>query len=467
MHAEPPERLGHHSKRARVIWHPGSTPAYSSLWITVQRFLMLNQPTREAFTQDFVVRNSGNTHLQPSAFLVGRDRCPIRLNRFARVLKEPLLTFRCCHISLFSPAVRPYLGDFALCPACLGEGFHSVLFCFAPWRECPVHHTQLWRRAFDKNIPDLCIFNELAHPYLRCGWDQYKLPYAVARTPKANPDRDQAFADIADWLMSIGTRFWISSSHISTKTDRLERFTERVSRLKTALNLAQTTPSWIATSSHFTARCAGLVIARFGTIKVAQKQIHMHGDPWQTDANNINLNHYYNTLLGDFKAIRRHLTHQLSGCSRYWLGQLTQATDESVITAMLVRGGEQAQDAWDLLVWWRAVCSSDFKSNPCLASRPFWLALDSEIPTGLGDPLRSKAGETDLDSVHLWLVRWIGAAGLLAFWRAVRGAAFEHKPPALDVAAKRLPLKRQEPEWSLGINAERDLVLCIDCSRPS
>jgi hypothetical protein len=72
----------------------------------------------------------------------------------------------------------------------------------------------------------------------------------------------------------------------------------------------------------------------------------MHGDPWQADANNINLNHYYNTLLGDFKAIRRHLTHQLSGGSRYWLGQLNQATDESVITAMLLRGGEQAQDAW-------------------------------------------------------------------------------------------------------------------------
>ena len=474
MRAEPPERLGHHSKRARVIWHPGSTPAYSSLWITVQRFLLLNQPTREAFAQDFVVHKPGITHLQPSAFLVGRDRCPIRLNRFARVLKEPLQTFRCCQISLFSPAVRPYLGDFALCPDCLREGFHSVLLSFSGLRECPVHHTQLWRRAFNKNIPDPCIFNELALPQLRCGRDCYDLPYSVARAPKANPDRDQAFAEISDWLLAIGTRFWFSTTHIASQIDSLEQFTERVSQLRAALNLALDTPSWSAASSHLTGHPADLVTARFGTMKVAHKQIYIHiqgGDPWQNDATNINLNHHYNTLLSDFKAIRRHLTHQLSGCSRYWLGQLDHASDESAIAAMLIRGGGHAQEAWDFLSWWRVICTNDFKLKPSLLSRPFCLALDSEIPTGLGGSFRSKAGQTDLDSVHLWIVRWIGAAGLLAFWRAVRDAALEHKPPApapaLAVAARQLSLARREPQWSLGINTNQELMLCIDCAQPS
>ena len=422
---------------------------------------MLNQPTLAAFTQDFVVSTSGSASKAPNAYRVGRDRCPIRLTRFARVLKEPLLTFRCSHISLFSPAVRPYLGDFALCPDCLGEGFHSVLLSFSGWRECPVHHTQLWRRAFDKNIPDPCIFNELALPQLRCGRDCYDLPYSVARAPKANPDRDQAFGEIADWLLAIGTRFWISTPHIASQIDSLARFTERVSRLRAASNLASNTPSWSADNSHFTGYPAHLVIARFGTMNVAQNHFHWRGNTWQNNVA-IDLNRYYETLHGDFKAIRRHLTHQLYGRSRYWLGQLTHATEESVIAAMLIRGGEQAQEAWDLLVWWRAVCSSDFKSNPCLASRPFWLTLDSEIPTGLGDRLRSKAGETDLDSVHLWLVRWIGAAGLFAFWRAVRHAALQDKPPALALAAKRLPLKRQDPEWSMGITAQQELMLCIE-----
>lgn len=462
MRADPLDHLGHHSKRARVIWHPGSTPAYSSLWITVQRFLLLNQPTREAFTQDFAVSKSGSASKTPSAYLVGRDHCPIRLNRFARVLKEPLQTFRCSHISLFSPAVRPYLGDFALCPACLGEGFHSVLLSFAGWRECPVHHTQLWRQAFDKNVPDLCIFNELAHPQLRCGRDCYDLPYSVARAPKANPDRDQVFAEIADWLLAIGARFWISTTHIASQIDSLERFTERVSQLSAALNLTHNTPSWNAASSHFTIHPADLVTARFGTMKVAQKQIPMQGDPWQTDAPTINLNHYYNTLLGDFKAIRRHLTHQLSGCSRYWLGQLEHASNESTIADMLIKGGVHAQEAWDFLIWWRAVCSSDFKSTPCLASRPFWLALDSEIPTGLGRLRRSPSDKKESDSVHLWLVRWIGAAGLLAFWRAVRETAFEDKPPALATAARQLSRARREPQWSLGINANQELMLGLE-----
>jgi hypothetical protein len=85
----------------------------------------------------------------------------------------------------------------------------------------------------------------------------------------------------------------------------------------------------------------------------------------------------------------------------------------------------------------------------------------------MGATFRSKAGQTDLDSVHFWLVRWIGAAGLLAIWRAVRETAIEDKPPALAVAARQLTPARREPQWSLGINVDLELTLCINCAQAS
>ncbi len=85
--------------------------------------------------------------------------------------------------------------------------------------------------------------------------------------------------------------------------------------------------------------------------------------------------------------------------------------------------------------------------------------------TYMGASFRSKAGQTDLDSVHFWLVRWIGAAGLLAIWRTVRETAFEDKPPALAIAVRQLSRARREPQWSLGINANQELTLCIDCAQ--
>lgn len=206
MPAEALEGLACHSKRSRVIWHPGSTPPYSSLWMTVQRFLILNQPTRAAFMQDFGVRRPGRTTPSLEAHATGSDRCPIRLVRFARVLGEPADSFRHCHISQFSRDVDRYFGDFAVCPQCLGEGYHSVLFSFKALRECPVHRTEFWQRNGDKIIPSPKFFNELLKPYVRYGQEQQDLEYATARLPKANAQRDGALGEIADWLMDIGDR---------------------------------------------------------------------------------------------------------------------------------------------------------------------------------------------------------------------------------------------------------------------
>lgn len=143
MLTDPPALLGHHSKRSRVVWHPGSTPPYSSLWITVQRFLMLNQPTRCAFAQDFLVHPNAKARISLDPHDTADAACPVRLHRFARAVGEPLETFRHACVAQFPRAVWPFFGGFAACPDCLREGFHSVLFSFDGLDCCPVHGSKL------------------------------------------------------------------------------------------------------------------------------------------------------------------------------------------------------------------------------------------------------------------------------------------------------------------------------------
>jgi len=186
--------LGRHGKHSRVIWYPGSTPPYSSLWITVQRFLMLNQPTRAAFAQDFLIRTGNGrkaplvyTHPQQSLNEYARvdAQIPVRLTRFIRVLREPAQAFRCCHVGQFQRQVREYFGDFAVCPACLDEGFHSVLYSFEGLRTCPVHGTELQTLARRSTVESTLFNNALRNPFGRCQSLHERMGFASARNGPA------------------------------------------------------------------------------------------------------------------------------------------------------------------------------------------------------------------------------------------------------------------------------------------
>ena len=428
--------------------------------MTVQRFLILNQPTRAAFMQDFGVREPGQTTPSLDAHQAGSIRCPIRLMRFARVLGEPIDSFRYCHISLFSKDVGRYFDDFAVCPQCLGEGYHSVLFSFEAMHECPVHRAELWRRNGDKTIPSPKLFNELLKPYVRYGWEQQDLEFATARLPKTNAQRDGALGEIADWLMDIGLRYWIGTSGVRAGEIPLQDFTERIVHLKTAMGLAGTLPSWVAANEDFSFDPATMQIAKFGTMKVSAKCVH-DKDGKGTNRQNIDLNLYYKTLLCDFKAIHRYIKRQIPAKARRWLARLSVAIDAPDIGALLQICGPNVRTAWALVLWRRAVRDQGFDSKARLACRPYWLALDPAIPTW-GD----KSGPNPslapvLDFAHIWLVRWISAAGILRSWRAISAMYVEVRTPEITDIGKTLSQIRSEPLWSLGVGANGVLTLCL------
>jgi hypothetical protein len=433
--------------------------------MTVQRFLILNQPSRAAFVQDFGVREPGRTTPSLDAHQAGSVRCPIRLVRFARVLGEPVASFRYCHISLFSKDVGRYFGDFAVCPQCLSEGYHCVLFSFKALRECPVHRTEFWHRNGDKTIPSPKLFNELLKPYVRYGREQQDLEYATARLPKTNAQRDGALGEIAHWLMDIGLRYWIGTPGVRTGDVPLQEFTERIVQLKAGMGLAGAEPNWIAARDALPFDPATMEIAKFGTMKVSAKCVHVK-DGRGTNRQNIDLNLYYKTLLCDFKAIHRYIKRQIPAKARRWLARLSVVVDAPDIGALLQMCGFNVRTAWALVLWRRVVREHGFDSKARLACRPYWLALDPAIPTW-GDKSATNPSRSPVpDFAHIWLVRWISAAGILRLWRSVRDAVAHRNHQSLAGMGIRTSTVSLEPRWGIGISADNVLTLCFSNGEP-
>ena len=102
-----------------------------------------------------------------------------------------------------------------------------------------------------------------------------------------------------------------------------------------------------------------------------------------------------------------------------------------------------------------------FNSKARLACRPYWLAIDPAIPTW-GGKLESNPSLARVpDLAHIWLVRWISAAGLLRFWRAISAMYEEERTPEITDIGRTLSQIRSEPVWSLGIGANGVLTLCL------
>lgn len=474
MKAGSPDDLGPHGRRSRVVWYPGSTPPYSSLWITIQRFLMLNQPSRSAFAQDFLVHKNQLNSSRSSAshapqrpslddhpFVWGQTS--MRLTRFARVLKEPCETFRVCHIGQFSQLASPYFGEFAVCPHCLGEGFHSVLYSFAGLQACPLHGTRLENLQNCTQIASSLFTHARLNPFGRCQYLQDLLGFPAARRPITHPQRDRVLGEMADWLRDIGTRCWLGQ-HGVRRAMPLDAFSNRVAKLRAALVMTDAVPQWANTDVRLGSHSGIHEIAAFGSVKVHITELVGINDRralrHQTD-----LSIYGQTISGDFKAIRRYLKgHVLGRRGRRWLSRLDCATSPVEVDTLLKRGREPARRAWLFLAWSRHVIAHEFNPKAGLHTRSIRFAISEEIPLWIAN-LGQKRHQGDHDFVRLWIARWISAAGLLALWRSANGVAEDDVSPDIAVLDKTLLLIRSEPHWGLGIAIGNEMTLYLDHSR--
>jgi hypothetical protein len=295
--------------------------------------------------------------------------------------------------------------------------------------------------------------------------EQHVLEYATARTPKANAHRDRALCEIADWLMDIGRRYWIATPGVRGSEIPLQDFTQRIVQLQMAMCLPSAVPSWVDCRDDFLVGLTTLEIAKFGSRKVPAKCAQDSADKG-TCRQNTDLNLYYKTLLCDFKAIHRYLKRKISTKARRWLARLSAAVEAPAIGALLQMGGPSAWTALTVVLWWRAVRAQGFDSKASLACRPYWLALDPAIPAWGGQSQSNPALKPGPDLAHLWLVRWISAAGLLSFWRSVRDDVARQSHHQFSAGDIRVSASSLETRWCLGISATDVLTLCITNGAP-
>jgi hypothetical protein len=471
MKAGSSDDLGPHGRRSRVVWYPGSTPPYSSLWITIQRFLMLNQPSRSAFAQDFLVhKDQLNSRRSPASYTPQRPspddhpfvwgQTSMNLTRFARVLKEPREAFRLCHIGQFSELASPYFGEFAVCPRCLGEGFHSVLYSFAGLQACPLHGTKLESLQNCSQIASSLFTHARLNPFGRCQYLQDLLGFPAARRPMAHPQRDRILGEMADWLMDIGKRCWLGQ-HGVRQAMPLDVFSKRVAKLRVVMGMTDIFPRWENTNVRLGSHSASHEIATFGSVKVHMTDLVGINDR-RANRHQTDLSIYGQTIFGDFKAIRRYLVYRVVGRSgRRWLSRLACAASPAEVDTLLKRGREAARRAWLFLAWSRHVIAHEFNPKAGLHTRSIRFAISEEIPLWIAN-LGRKPNEGDHDFVRLWIARWISAAGLLAFWRSADGIAEGDLSPDIAVLGRALLEIRSEPHWGLGITIGNELTLCLD-----
>lgn len=462
MRTDPEELLGRHNKRSRVVWHPGTTPPYSSLWITVQRFLMLNQPTRQAFAQDFMLHPTGRARISLNPNGSGGASCPIRLARFARVLREPVETFQYAHVSQFPTTVWPLFGDFAVCPDCLREGFHSILFSFNGLTQCPVHGKTLRNQICCETTSNAIVLHEDLDHLGKCSCGEPFLDFPAARSPKANPQRDQALAEVADWLMYTGSHYWLGTQKSLDSKQPLGQFTQRIARIKIALNSAGVVPGWAVTSDLSPLDSSTLEIMTFGSAKIQLLDPKDNVVQWFS-ARQTSPYAYQQTLFSDFKAINRYLRHHIQGKGRRWITQFARAGSTLVIQDMLTAGGEDAQRAWAVLIWWQTSIW-DLNLQNWFTSRPFRLVSVLDMPTLMDRRKRRPSFLPQANTAQEWLTRWVSALGLIAFWPHALKVAAGDMAPSLAMIGKGLSGTRTLPDWSLGISRDDRLVLCVDRS---
>lgn len=444
------------------MWHPGTTPPYSSLWITVQRFLILNQPTRQAFAQDFMRHPTGCTRISLNPNGSGSASCPIRLARFARVLREPMETFRYAHISQFPTTVWPLFGDFAVCPDCLRDGFHSILFSFNGLTQCPVHGEKLRNRICCEATSNAIVLHEKLDSLGKCLCGEPFLNFARARSPKASPQRDQALAEVVECLMHAGSRHWLGPQNSLDSKQPMEQFTQRIARIKIALNSAGVVPGWAVTSDLSPLDSSTLEIMTFGSAKIDVLDQKDNVIQW-ISASQTSPYAYQETIFSDFKAINRYLRHHTLGEGRRWISQFARARSTLEIRNMLATGGEEAQRAWAVLIWWQT-CIWDLNLQNWFSSRPFRLVSVLDVPTLIDRRKKRPSFLPQANNAQEWITRWVSALGLIAFWRHTLEVAASDRAPCLAMIGKGLSGTRTLPDWSLGISGNDRLVLCVDRS---
>ncbi|MBG6082466.1 hypothetical protein IWX58_004153 [Rubrivivax gelatinosus] len=200
------------SGERRYTWHRGSIQPYSSLWLIVLRFALLNRPKPSVLFED--LRGGKTNERMTGLRLDGRGCWPdhefIDLRGLSKKLREPLEAFRYSSIGDFPAGFHElFLPSLAICPVCMAEAFHTILFSLRGIVECPVHKVRLLRecarcgKVFKNRVLPFGIYAPI------CACRESLLDEVMARRPPRNLGRDQELAHLVECIEDKGRRYWV------------------------------------------------------------------------------------------------------------------------------------------------------------------------------------------------------------------------------------------------------------------
>lgn len=151
--------------RKRCAWRKGSIQPYSSLWITVLRFALLNRPKLNSLNED--LQGSEAARRRRAIYFDSHHPWPLHgtidVRNFADMLGEPLESFRWSSIGDFPIGFWSLFSGTHVCMECMAQGYHTVIFSATCIDRCPRHGAPLLNR-WACHAPDLG-----SRPYMSLG----------------------------------------------------------------------------------------------------------------------------------------------------------------------------------------------------------------------------------------------------------------------------------------------------------
>ena len=404
----------------RYAWRPGTVRPFASLWITIMRFALLNQPRFASLVEDLGGRASARG--VKAIPLAGGEGWPrhgfIDLHFFVRELGEPLKALRWSSVADFPSGMHGLFSpDLSVCPTCMAQAFHSMLFSISDLRRCPIHGDELLRQCPSCGGK---LFNRMRAgtrvlPVCRC--DHAWITEAQARCPPADPRRDSILGDMVGWIESSARRFWSylpGSPNGGGQFDNVKQHARRWSQ-----ELGWALPDWLPSLEVPPDRGGSAVrrVERSGLRLVGLDRLRHCGE----------LNHGAETrpagedalsALAVCKSMRRYaIKHLLSNRTHLliWMGRVHGIEQ----LRRRLAGSAHARAAWALLHWMQSSpWGRTFVRDWYCRVVGYELAADGpDDPTFHWTVLphqRVVVGKGN--QAQMWIGHWLNASALLDLW---------------------------------------------------
>lgn len=420
------EETGTLVTKRRYTWHPGSIQPFSSLWITVMRFAMLNRPCFDSLNEDLLGRKMFTTAERVDLHY-GRPTLSeygVNISHFASIIGESLDAFQWSTIDCFPAGCRRlFQPSTKVCPTCIAQGFHTVIFSANCIGCCPCHGDKLWdvcprcnrylattMKRFWGFFPNMC----------RCNY--FWLDAKTARNPQPNSERDLAMTDVVNWIKKASERFWMRIPKRMSDSSELPADTlhDHIARWRD--ELGDDTPPWldlnVQTRKIDNSRIrqienSGIKLLSFSQVSGAgSSYIAQEPHPnWPVESSL--------EVFRIFKSIRRYLFKHVLGNRVHlivWMGKNSSA----LAFRNYLKGNPYALAAWAILTWMQ---SSNWER---LSAREWFLKLQG-LPTYYPrleyDPTARWGGRLQDSTVvnssnesERWVMNWANASSILNIW---------------------------------------------------